>query len=97
MSAQLLLNADVGSYSTAFGSAQRLANGNYHFLSGIIVPQVVSQSVEVTPYGDRVYLIETEGGQYRSFRMPDLYSPVLPDYSSQAQGDNATFLPALER
>jgi hypothetical protein len=97
MTARLLLNADVGSYSTAFGSAQRLANGNYHFLSGILVPQIVSQSVEVTPYGDRVYLIETEGGQYRSFRMPNLYSPVLPEYSPETQAGNSTFLPVLER
>jgi arylsulfate sulfotransferase len=36
MVATLLLNADMGTYSSALGSAQALPNGDYHFDSGFI-------------------------------------------------------------
>ena len=44
--ATLLLNADLGGYSFALGSAQTLANGNFHFDNGFL-PDASSQSVEI--------------------------------------------------
>lgn len=75
--ARLELNADLGEYSTALGSAQRLSNGNYHFLSGIINngADTTSQSVEVSPDGMIRYIFQVAGTMYRSFRMPDLFNP----------------------
>ncbi|MFN7939258.1 MAG: aryl-sulfate sulfotransferase [Bryobacteraceae bacterium] len=73
-SAQLVLDADLGAYSLALGSAQRLPNGNVHFNLGWM-PNFSSQALEFTPGGELVYQIETEIQQYRSFRMADLYTP----------------------
>jgi hypothetical protein len=75
--ARLLVNADLGVYSSAWGSAQLLANGNYHFMSGLVPPLVgmKSESLEVLPDGTPNYRITWETGAYRSFRMKDIYSP----------------------
>lgn len=78
--ATLVLNADLGTYSAAVGSAQHLQNGNYHFDSGFINdPSAIggrsSQSLEVTPAGQIVYSIQFGLMEYRSFRMTDLYTP----------------------
>jgi arylsulfate sulfotransferase len=78
MVATLALNADVGTYSSAVGSAQALPNGDYHFDSGFIetaAGTTVSQSVEVNPSGDIVYGIGFAIIEYRTFRMGDLYTP----------------------
>jgi arylsulfate sulfotransferase len=76
--ATLVLNADLGTYSSAVGSAQLLPNGDYHFDSGFIfVPStgaLVSQSVEVNASDSVVYGIGFGGIEYRTFRMPDLYT-----------------------
>src|SRR5262249_15180359 len=75
--AKLVFNADVGSYSAAVGSAQLLPNGNYHFDSGFIIDSsgtLTSQSVEVSPSGQILYNIGFGAIDYRSFRMPDLYT-----------------------
>jgi hypothetical protein len=73
------LNADLGLYSPAVGSAQKLANGNYHFDSGFILDPAgtglrVSQSLEVDPTGKTVYGIQFNTMEYRSFRMGSLYT-----------------------
>lgn len=73
-SAQLVLDADLGAYALALGSAQRLPNGNFHFNLGWM-PNRSSQALEFTPGGELVYQIETGIQQYRSFRMADLYTP----------------------
>jgi hypothetical protein len=76
--ATLVTNADLGAYSPNVGSAQRLSNGNYHFtLGGVRQDNIVrSRSIEVTPDGKIVYLLETPGTQtYRSNRVVDLYTP----------------------
>lgn len=89
MTATLILNADLGVYSSFLGSAQKLANGNYHFLSGGIgggtdvgtdlgIPAGDSQSTEVTPDGEIVYVLATGATTYRSFRMPNLYGVAEP-------------------
>jgi arylsulfate sulfotransferase len=79
--ASLLLNADMGSYSQAVGSAQKLPNGDYHFDSGFIYvvdssgdANLFSQSVEVDKNGTMVYGIQFAAPEYRSIRMKDLYT-----------------------
>lgn len=73
--ATLVLNADMGAYSYALGSAQRLSNGNYHFNVGIIQGTTdTSQSVEVNPGGQVAYAIQVSTPNYRTFRMRDLYA-----------------------
>jgi len=80
MAASLVLNADLGAYSPAFGSARVLSNGNYQFLSGCLGcgsggPHS-SQAVEVLPSGAASYSISAPLTVYRAFRMKDLYSYV---------------------
>lgn len=72
-----VLNADLGVYSFALGSAQLLSNGNYHFLAGINngASGTFSQSIEVLPDGTIGFIEQSNTTAYRSFRMPDLYSP----------------------
>lgn len=67
-----IMNADLGGYSFALGSAQRLPNGNYHFDNGWL-PDDSSLSVEVTPTGRIVYALKSGVQEYRSYRMPSLY------------------------
>jgi hypothetical protein len=76
--ASLALNADLGGYSYALGSAQLLQNGNYHFNSGAQIGSgpgsFYAQSLEVNPAGALVYGIQFATLEYRSFRMVDLYT-----------------------
>jgi len=70
----LALNVDLGAFSTALGSAQKLTNGNYHFNLGWM-PNTFSQALEYDPSGALVTQVQTETQMYRSFRMRDLYTP----------------------
>lgn len=72
--ATLLLNADLGEYSFALGSAQKLPNGNFHFELGWVVGGS-SLSVEVDPAGSIVYSLRASLPRYRTFRMPSMYTP----------------------
>jgi hypothetical protein len=74
-SASLVLNADLGHLAFALGSAEKLANGNFHFNSGILQPGPFTQAVEVLPNGTKTYVQQTQAGVYRSFRKPNLYVP----------------------
>jgi arylsulfate sulfotransferase len=76
--ATLVLNADLGDYSFALGSAQNLPNGNYHFNLGWLQPANTSQAVEVDPSGNKVFTLQLNSPAYRSFRLKDLYSPYNP-------------------
>jgi arylsulfate sulfotransferase len=76
--ARPILNADMGVYSNAVGSAQLLPNGDYHFDSGFLnittgTSPFSAQSVEVNSVGSRVWGIQVGQLEYRSFRMPSLY------------------------
>jgi arylsulfate sulfotransferase len=98
--AVLELSADVGSFSIAFGSAQRLSNGNYHFLSGSILPELVGQSVEVTPEGAITYSQSIVIPAYRSYRMRTLYEPATIGQARSIQvdlfdSDHQMYLPAI--
>jgi arylsulfate sulfotransferase len=74
--ATLLHNADMGVYSMALGSAQKLKSGGYTFQAGFVNPaSVVSRSVETSADGEVVYAQQVEGTtEYRSFRLADMYS-----------------------
>ncbi len=72
--ATLLLNADLGVFSTALGAAQKLSSGNYFFDAGILADES-ALLVEVDPSGSPVYSLQSSGPEYRSFRMRDLYTP----------------------
>jgi hypothetical protein len=74
--ATLVYNADLGVYSFAVGSAQRLTNGGYTFQAGFINPaSVYTLAIETSPEGKVVYAQQLEGViAYRSVRVSDLYS-----------------------
>jgi len=72
--ARLVLNLDMGAYSMALGSAQKLTGGGYHFDVGWM-PNGTSQALEFDSTGNLVSRVEVETQQYRSFRMRDLYTP----------------------
>jgi arylsulfate sulfotransferase len=75
--ATLVLNADLGVYAVAVGSAQSLANGGFSFESGFINPgpSAYSRETEVTADGKIAYAQQADGAlTYRSFRVPDLYT-----------------------
>ena len=74
LTATLALNADLGAYSLALGSAQKLDNGNYFFNSGW-VRNTISQDFEFDATGNLVSSFDVQTQQYRSFRMRDLYTP----------------------
>jgi arylsulfate sulfotransferase len=73
--ATLVFNADLGNYSFRLGSAQRLSNGNYSFMSGSQgqPPSEFAQTIEVHPDGTPVYVLQFASPEYRSFRVRTLY------------------------
>jgi len=78
MTATLVVNADLGDYSFRLGSAQRLSNGNYSFMSGSQgqAPADIGQSIEVLPDGTPIYVLQFASPEYRSFRVRTLYEGV---------------------
>jgi hypothetical protein len=72
--ATLLVNAYLGDFSIALGSAQSLPDGNYHFHLGYITKNTTARIVEVDPAGNFVYDMHVGEIEYRSFRMRDLYT-----------------------
>lgn len=70
-----VLNADLGAYSLAVGSAHALPNGNHHFDLGFVntANGPLSISEEVDPAGNIVYQIQSPTPVYRSFRMASMY------------------------
>ncbi len=92
--ASLVLNADLGVYSLALGSAQRLPNGNYHFDAGWIAGNPpVARSVEVDASGNILYDIQVATPEYRSFRMSDLYT--TPEERLPSSPSSPSFRPRL--
>ncbi|MBZ5602657.1 MAG: aryl-sulfate sulfotransferase [Acidobacteriia bacterium] len=73
MTAQLLLSADLGVFSSALGSAQKLPDGHYVFLSGFL-PGNKSLITEVDSSGTITYAMQTGAQQYRVFWMRDLHT-----------------------
>jgi hypothetical protein len=58
MTASLVVNADLGNYSLALGSAQMLPNGSLDFTSGFqgSAPNFFGQTIEVLPNGTKTYV-----------------------------------------
>ena len=82
--ARFALNADLGIFSLALGSAQRLGNGNYHFDAGFeAAPGApfggVGYALEVTPAGEVAWSMKMSVPVYRSFRVSNLYGPPDED------------------
>lgn len=79
MTATLVVNADLGSYAGALGSAERLSNGNYSFTlgtNGPVPPKPPARTVEVTADGTKVYELRASTPEYRTFRVRTLYEGV---------------------
>jgi hypothetical protein len=74
----VVLSADLGNYSAALGSAERLNNGDYHFMAGYLA-NGHSQSIEIVPNpapaGTMTFLLDAANPAYRSFRMKNLSTP----------------------
>jgi arylsulfate sulfotransferase len=72
-----VLNADLGVYAAAVGSAEKLRDGNYHFDAGFVQENntIDSYSFEVNPSGQIVYDAHQNTILYRTFRMTDMYTP----------------------
>jgi arylsulfate sulfotransferase len=94
--ANLVVNADLGVYASYLGSAQKLSNGNYHFLAGGIAgsqpspvpgfPAGLSESIEVDPAGNILFTLQAPyHTTYRSFRLKSMYQPA--DIPGDADGD----------
>ncbi len=68
--ATLVVNADLGGYALALGSAQALPNGNLDFGSGI-----AQQTIEVRRNGSTNYVLKMNlaGLQYRTYIYSNLY------------------------
>jgi hypothetical protein len=73
--ATLVLNTDLGIYSLALGSAERLSNGNYWFDAGFL-PDASGICGEFDSNGRSIFSVRTAAPVYRSYRLPDMYSPV---------------------
>ncbi len=75
-----VLNADVGVYAVAVGSAQPLSDGAYSFESGFMNPgpagmaAIYSQTTEVSADGKVTWAQRVNALTYRSFRVADMYS-----------------------
>lgn len=108
--ATLVTNADLGVYASFLGSAQKLSNGNYHFLSGGIAgeqaspvpgfPAGLSESTEVYPEGDISYILQAPfHTTYRSFRMKSMYQPAgIPgDVDGDSDVDRMDLLKIISR
>jgi hypothetical protein len=76
-----VLSVDLGYYSSAMGSAQLLANGNYYFLDAVAVVNGAETGFDIqiqpTPGTDTGIQVMNISGpaSYRSWQMPNLYSP----------------------
>ena len=69
------LNADLGVFSYALGSASQLSNGDFYFDAGEIEPsKAVTQLIEVNSSGAQTYNEEFNYACYRSFRLTDFYN-----------------------
>ena len=70
------MNADMGVYALAVGSAQGLSNGGYSFEAGFLHPPAISsRTIETSADGKITFAQEVDGGiTYRSFRVANMYS-----------------------
>jgi hypothetical protein len=69
-----ILNADLGNYAFALGSAELLCNGNYYFNNGVTGSPLRSESVEVLRDGSVNSVMTNTNPAYRTFRMYNIYN-----------------------
>lgn len=71
----LVLNADLGVYAQAVGSAQSLGGGRYHFNAGLVYAGRAIQAFafEVDSAGKSLSTLHSNTLIYRSIRLRDLY------------------------
>ena len=80
--ARLVLNAELGVFSSALGSAQKLLDGSYAFDAGFVSDPdgafgAAAFSIQIDPPGNQVVSsIKLPEPVYRSFRVTDLYGPA---------------------
>ena len=90
MQATLVVNADLGNYSSALGGAQMLPDGNLAFTSGLqsSASGNFGQSIEVLPNGAVTYVQTMSGLEYRSYFLSTLYGPLdnLLNQDASTQG-----------
>ena len=72
MTATLVVNADLNTYSAALGSAQLLPNRNLAFTSGF-QSNNSSETIEVLPDGTQTFIQSISGYEYRSYLTSSLY------------------------
>jgi hypothetical protein len=77
-----VINTDLGVNSSALGTAERLADGSFHFDAGFLFDATVpggiaSQVYEVSPAGAVNAITRISAPEYRNFRMTDLYTPPV--------------------
>ncbi len=79
--ATLVVNADMGNFSPFLGSAEMLPNGDLAFTSGGLGTAInpAGQSIEVLPNGTRVYVMQMNEYEYRSYFESTLYGADLLD------------------
>jgi hypothetical protein len=79
--ATLVVNADMGNYSSFLGSGELLGNGNLAFTSGgLVLGQApAGQTIEVLPDGTRIYVMQMNIFEYRSYFESTLYSALILD------------------
>ncbi len=73
-----VLNAGLGVFSVAVGSAQLLRDGSYHFDAGYVMEpdnSIAAYSIQVNADGAITYQMKQNTLIYRSFRMTSLYAP----------------------
>lgn len=75
MTVTFFLNADLGISSSAHGSAQALANGNWHF--GGDASNTATRAIETIDTGDsQAFSLQGNGSYaYRSWRLSSFYTP----------------------
>jgi hypothetical protein len=91
MTATLVFNADLGNYSGALGSAQRLSNGDYSFDSGRqgLPPHQIGQSIEVRPDGSKADVLQVSVPLYRAFRIGSLYGGISDQLGGSDGGERS--------
>ncbi len=74
------LNIDLGNYSPALGTAQRLDNGNFNFDSGAQgSPPSFGQAIEVQRDGTKDYVAQIAATvPYRAWRLTTMYATTNP-------------------
>ncbi len=68
-----VVDIDLGVVSLSIGSATRLSNGDYEFEAGAVAG--TSLTFEFNAQENPAYKEQTDSGIYRTFRVPDLYTP----------------------